>query len=145
MEYLSTKKSIHQGGHNLICSCLTTRANILAIDHIFCPNLGSIQGKTTKTKHFPVQINKTRNPIKLLTFDIQLFIMAIFLNTTPLLTIRTIAIKLAQFITCLVQKIKHILQVLSVNRWGGRGQSIHYPNGQIFRTHVAPNIWQVPP
>ena len=58
----STQDFLHFVDNNLIPNCPITRDDILAVEHIFGPNLGSLKGKTVQRKPRPVKVHMTNIP-----------------------------------------------------------------------------------
>ena len=58
----STRDFLHFVDNNLIPNCPITRDDILAAEHIFGPDLGSLKGKTVRRKPRPVKVHMTNIP-----------------------------------------------------------------------------------
>ena len=58
----STRDFLHFVDNNLIPNCPITRDDILAAEHIFGPDLGSLKGKTVRWKPHPVKVHMANIP-----------------------------------------------------------------------------------
>jgi len=81
----STKDFIHLVDNNLLANCLVTRMDILAAEHIFAPDLGSLKGKTTWRKNTHVDMSKVNILSELVSKykDVILAVDIMFVNKVP--------------------------------------------------------------
>jgi hypothetical protein len=63
----NTRAYINIVENNLLKNCPVTRQDILAAEHIFGPDVGSLKGKTTRRTGTPVKIHNTDIPASIMT------------------------------------------------------------------------------
>ena len=83
----STQDFIHLVDNNLLANCPVTRMDILAAEHIFGQDLGSLKGKTTQRKNTHVDMSKINISSELVSKykDVILTVDFMFVNKVPYL------------------------------------------------------------